>query len=120
MSRRHIIRKYQLLDQADTTTNPESAFTDVQQVDFVSYEFGLDATVNATLDVQYCNDERIDASSVFKDLDFNQTLILDGSVDTDGIVHVENKGFKFLKLKITNNGGTGNIDAWITGLNRGA
>ena len=120
MSRRQVIKKYQLLDQADTTTNPESTHTDVQQVDFVTYELGLDATVTALLSVQYCNDERIDASSVFKDLDFSQTLTLDGSVDTDGIVHVENKGFKFLKLSITNNGGTGNVDAWITGLTRGA
>jgi len=120
MSRRQVIKKYQLLSSEDTTTNPESVSTEIAQVDVISYQIEIDATVDATLEVKYCNDENLNSSSVFKALDFGTVLTLNGDADTDGLVHIENKGFKHIKLAVTNNGGVGNISAWITGATLGA
>lgn len=120
MSRRQIIKKYKVLDAADTNTDPQSQQTDVSGVDFITYEFDIDNTVLAELFVQYCNDDFISDSSSFKDLDFQQPLTLDGSADTYGLVHIANQGFKWLKLYVLNQGGTGNVTAHITGAGRGA
>lgn len=120
MSRRQIIKKYRVLDAADTITDPQSVQTDVSGVDFITYEIDIDSTVLADLYVQYCNDDFISDSSTFKDLDFEQTLALNGSNDSYGIVHISNQGFKWLKLYVLNQGGTGNVTAHITGTVRGA
>lgn len=120
MSRRQIVKKYPLFSQVDTTSTQTSSETDVQQVDFITYQFTLDISVNVIIEIQYCNDERISASSVFKPLDFEQTINLVGSSHTDGLIHIENRGFKFIRVKSTNNGGAGNISCWVTGVGRGA
>lgn len=120
MSRRHIIKKYRVLDNSDTTLDPESIISEIAQVDIISYQIEIDATVISTLEVTYCNDELLTSSSVFYTLDFGQVLALDGSINTDGLIHIKNNGFKFLKLKVINNGGTGNISAFITGTGIGA
>lgn len=120
MGRRSILNKYQVLNAVDSTTNPESIETDISSVDYITYEFILDATVDADLSVQYCNDARITSASTFKDLNFGSTTPLDGSIDAGGIVHIKNMGLKWMKLVITNNGGTGNISAWVSGTVGGA
>ena len=120
MSRRQIIKKYKVLDAVDTSTDPMSLQTDVSGVDFITYEIDLDSTVDATLKVEFCNDDFISSSSVFKELDFQQVLSLNGSVDAYGVVHIANQGFKWLRLAITNAGGTGLISAFISGSVRGA
>jgi hypothetical protein len=120
MSRRHLIKKYKVFDNADTTTNPESLITEIAQVDNITYQIIIDSTVDAEIQVKYCNDDFISGSSVFTDLDFGSPLMLDGSSDTDGLIHIQNKGFKFLRLSIVNNGGTGDITAFVTGTGIGA
>lgn len=120
MGRRSQIKKYAVLSSVDSTTNPESEPTDISGVDFITYQFELDASVDAGLEVQFCNDSNIDANSQFEPLNFNQTTPLDGSSDTEGVIHIENKGLKHLRLSIANNGGTGNVSAWVTGTVRGA
>ena len=120
MSRRQIIKKYKVLDSADTLTDPQSIQTDVSGVDFITYEIDIDSAVLAQLFVQYCNDDFISDSSVFKDLNFQQVLNLDGSLDSSGLVHISNQGFKWLRLYVFNLGGTGNVSAYISGTGRGA
>lgn len=115
MGRRNLLEKYQLWSSEDTTANPTSNHTDVSALDLITYEIDIDSTVNASISVEYCNDSRISSSSVFKPLDFSQSTTLVGSVDTDGLIHINNRGFKFLRLSVTNNGGAGNISAAITG-----
>jgi hypothetical protein len=116
MGRRSIIKRFQVMSAEDSTSDPESSITDVSSVDFITYEITVGALVDATLEVQVRNEE----SASFKALNFNQTLTLDGSSDTDYMVHIENKGFKDLKLSITDNGGSGDISAWVSGTVRGA
>lgn len=120
MSRRQLIKKYRVLNGVDTTTNPTSQQTDVSGVDFITYELEIGSSVNAILSVQFCNDDIISSSSVFRPLDFQQTLSLVGASDAFGVVHISNQGFKWLRLAIANNGGTGNVTAHITGAGRGA
>jgi exosome complex RNA-binding protein Rrp4 len=115
MGRRNVLEKYSLFSNKDTATNPISVFTDVSSLDLITYEIDIESTVNATLEVQYCNDQKISGSSVFKPLDFVQSTLMNGANDTDGLVHINNKGFKFLRLAVINNGGSGNINAAITG-----
>lgn len=119
MCRRNVLKKFQLFDAVDTTTNPQSNHTSVSQLDFVTYEIVIDSGVDAILKVLYCNDEVFNASNC-RELDFNSVIALDSAIDTEYTLHIENPGFKWLLLEITNNGGTGDVSAWITGNVRGA
>ena len=119
MCRRNVLKKFQLFDAADSTLDPASGHTSVSQLDFITYENSIDASVDAVLEVQYCNDEVFNAANL-KSLDFGAPINLDGAVDTDYTIHIDNMGFKWLLLKITNNAGTGDVSAWITGNVRGA
>lgn len=120
MGRRTVLPKFQVITDADTETDPESEVSDVSSVDYITYQLELDSSVNALFEVQFCNDARIDGQSQFKTLNFNQATTLDGLSEADGLIHIENHGFKFMKLKIINNTGTGFMNAWITGTVRGA
>lgn len=119
MGRRNIIREYQVLSNSDTTTSPDSAQTDVSSVDFITYRIAVGATVNASVSVKFMNAEIFSAADA-EALNFGQTLSLVGATDQDYMITVENKGFKWMFLDIANNGGTGNVSAWITGTSRGA
>lgn len=119
MSRRSIIRKFQVLTDADSAIGPESEPTDVSSVDFITYQLSVDNTVSAELEVLFSNEADATIDN-YKPLNFNQTLTLDGSSDQDYMVHIENKGFRFLKLALTDGGGSGNVNAWISGTVRGA
>lgn len=120
MGRRTVLPKFQVFASEDTTADPESSVSDVSGVDYITYEIDIGASVDADIEVQFCNDARISDSSAFRALNFNQTTPLDGSSDTSGMIHVENQGFKWMRLAVSNNGGTGNISAWLSGTVRGA
>ena len=119
MGRRSIIREFQVLTNSDSATNPDSTQTDVSSVDFITYRLAIDDSVNATVQVKFMNADQFDASQS-EALSFGQTLSLVGATDQDCMIIIENKGFKWMYLDITNNAGTGNINAWITGTVRGA
>lgn len=119
MGRRSIIREFQVLEDSDSATNPDSTHTDVSSVDFITYRLSVDASVSASAQVKFVNADTFDASQA-KALNFGETLSLVGATDTDYMIEIENKGFKWMYLDITNNAGTGEINAWITGTTRGA
>jgi hypothetical protein len=119
MSRRSVLKKYQIFDDADTTTNPESVETDISSVDFATYHLEAEAGVDALIDVYFCNDKEFTVAAS-KKLFFQNQPTIEFAVDTDVLIHVENKGFKWVYIKITNAGGTGNINGWVTGNVRGA
>jgi hypothetical protein len=120
MGRRTQLPKYHLLTAVDSSTSPESEATEVGTVDFITYQFKLDPTVDANLEVHFCNDDRLLEDSIFSPLPFGIPMPLMGATDAEGLVHIVNGGFKWLKLVILDNGGSGNVDAWITGTVRGA
>lgn len=119
MSRRNVLKKYQLFNGENTSLNPVSKETDVSQLDFVTYQLTIDPTVNATLLVLFSNDERFDASNV-QELDFGSPIVLDGATESQYLLHIENNGFKWLLINIVNNTGFGLASAWVTGNVRGA
>lgn len=119
MSRRHLIKEYQVFTDSDSTLEEQSLQTDISGVDKVVYRITVGASVNAILHVKVCNKEYFNAAQSF-DLDFEETLTLDGGVDTEYLVSIDNLGFKYIFLEIENNGGTGDINAWISGLSIGA
>lgn len=119
MSRRSLIKKFQVLSSVDSTSAQSSEETDVSGVDFIFYEITVDAAVNATLSVYYSNDSTFNSSTA-KVLNFGTTTSLVGATDTSYIVQIENPGIKWLQLRTANNGGTGNISAWISATVRGA
>lgn len=120
MGRRNLLNKFQVLNGQDTTTDPASSSTDISGSDSITYEIEIDPTVNASLEVKYCNDLRLTNQSVFKSLDFGQATTLVGATETDYLVHITNQAFRHLKLVISNNGGTGNVSAWVSGAVKGA
>lgn len=119
MSRRHLIRKFQVLTDADSTTSPSSIATDVSGVDFITYQIDIDATVDSILKVYFSNDDQFN-SATKTELDFAAALPIMGATDTSYTVHIENLGFKWFQLSFTDNAGTGLINAFITGSGRGA
>ena len=119
MSRRSIIKKYQVLTSADSTTSPNSTQTDVSGIDLITYQLKLDPLVVADLVVSFSNDEVFNQSNITA-LNFSQTTSLIGSVETEYLVHIENQGFKWLQVQVVDNGGSGNVNAWIIGAGRGA
>ena len=120
MSRKHEINKYLVLDAEDSTTDPESVQTDVSQVDKIAYDITVAAGVIGTLEVQFCNDRLITNQSVFNSLDFGTPIAINGGTDTVYRLEIDNESFKWMKLKFTDNAGTGNITASITGTTIGA
>lgn len=54
-------------------------------------------------------------------LDFGEQIIIDGAIETDYIIEVRNSGFKWMALEFENTlGGSGNLNAWVSGTVRGA
>lgn len=119
MSRRHLIRKFQVLTDSDSTTSPNSIATDVSGVDFITYQIDCASSVNSFLKVYVSNDDQFNSSNK-TELDFDTTLTIIGASDTSYTIHIENLGFKWLQLSFTNNGGTGLLNAFVTGAGRGA
>lgn len=119
MSRRHVLKKYQLFNSEDSTTNPISKETDVSQLDFVTYQLSIESGVNATLVVLFSNDERFDPANV-SELNFGAPIVLDGATESQYVLHIQNQGFKWFLLNVIDNGGSGNVSAWVTGNVRGA
>lgn len=120
MSRRSLLKKHQVLTNADSTLSPTSESTDISGIDFIQYQIEVDPDVVAEFEIQFCNDERIDSTSLWKPLDFAQATTLNGVDDSFAMVLIENRGFKHLRFVISANGGSGNINVWISGNVRGA
>lgn len=123
MSRRHELNRYKAFTNADTTTDPASAETDISGLDKILYQVQIDPTVVATLSVMNSGGNKYDSNNAFPlPLDFqsNTDIVLDGSIETDYLIRLDNYGLKWLRLELTNNAGTGNINAWITANSVGA
>lgn len=119
MSRRHTIRPYQVFSNADSTASPSGTFTDITGVDFITYLITVDPTVNCEMAVYFKRENKPGAAS-YK-LDFGEQIILDGSLDTEYTLKIENHGFQFMSLEFENDlGGTGNLNAWVSGTSVGA
>jgi hypothetical protein len=119
MGRRNIINKFQVMDAEDSTSDPVSTSTDVSGVDFITYQIEIDALVDATLEVYFCNDDSYSQANATQ-LDFGQPLTLDGATETNYTVQIRNMGFKNLAIKIVDVSGSGDVSAWITGTGVGA
>jgi hypothetical protein len=119
MSRRSIIRKFQVFTDEDTATSPLSIPSDISGVDSITYQLSIASTVNALMEIHFSNDDKFD-TSLTKILNFGQTTPLLGSAGEDYTVHISNKGFKWLQVRVIDNSGSGNINAWITGTVGGA
>lgn len=120
MGRRNLLKKHPVLVNADSTVTQTSEYTDISGIDFIQYQIEIDATVSCGFEIQFCNDERIDSTSVWKPLDFSQVTSLNGAVDTSIMCLIENMGFKFFRISLTSGSGTGDVNAWISGNVRGA
>jgi hypothetical protein len=118
MGRRTILKAFQVLDDADSTTLPEGPETDVSGLDFVTYTISVDSSVSAVAGVYVSRSD--DKDGAYFSLDFGSPLSLNGAVDTDYIIKIENHGFKWMKINIDSSAGTGNISAWVSGNARGA
>lgn len=120
MSRRHIISKFQLWNQEDSSTNPITEATDVSAVDFITYHLKVDSGVDGELAIYFCNDrQQFDINNAIP-LTFDPPMLINGAAETNYMIEIQNKGLKYLYVEFNDGGGTGNIDAWITGTGVGA
>lgn len=120
MSRRTLLNKYQILNAVDSSLTQTSTPTDISGLDYITYQLLAGALVDSVLEVQVCNDVVLSPSSVFVSLEFSNVLSIIGVTDIDYMVTVENQGFRHAKIQLTNNGGSGTINAWISGTTRSA
>lgn len=126
MGRKNNAPKFRVWDSVDTTTSPTSQKTSVHQIDHISYDLVYDNTVNANLTVEYCNDADNTPTSEQEWLPINfgsvygTVIPLVGATDTETNIVFREMPYKALRLVLSNNGGTGNITADISGQSRGA
>lgn len=119
MTRRYITQKFQVLS-ADSTTDPTSTETGVKNLDNVRYEITCEAGVIGTLVVEGSSDEDNTTIKTFNPLDFGTPITINGSLSTFDEIVIRQNPYKFLRLTFTNNAGTGNISAFISGNSAGA
>jgi len=121
MGRRNQLPKYQVWSQFDSTLSAPSEKSVVDQCDVVRYVVTVDSTVVGELFVEFTDDRSPNPSQLtWKSFDFAQPLIIDGSQDTEYFITLKEHSAQSMRLSFVNNGGTGNIDAWIVATNIGA
>lgn len=119
MSRRNVLTKYQVWSSANSASITPSSETTVDQLDVIKYIIKIDPTVVCELLVQFTDDKNTQ-SPTWRNLQMGQTLSLNGATDTEYTVNIKEHSCFKLRLNTTNNSGTGNINAWISGANIGA
>lgn len=119
MSRRQIVRKFNVWTDLDSENPEPSISTVVQQVDNVIYVLEIDPTVSGVLEVEFCN-EPDGQPEIWKPMDFGETLALNGAVDTDYEINISKHSRHKMRLNFTNGSGTGNISAWYASSSVGA
>lgn len=120
MSRRHIIPKFQLWNQEDSSASPITQATDVSSVDFITYHLTVDSSVTGELAIYFCNDrQQFDINNAVQ-LNFDPPMLINGAAESNYMIEIQNKGLKYLYIEFNDGGGSGNIDAWISGVSRGA
>lgn len=120
MSRKLRAPKFPVWESEDSTTALYSVETGVKQLDTVLYELEIDAAVNGTIEVEGSTDRDEVAVKEWSALDFGTVISLVGSSSLKDQILIRDNTFTFLRLKFTNNGGTGNINASISGVSVGA
>jgi hypothetical protein len=119
MSRKNTLRPYQVFNNADTTAAPSGIYTEVSGLDFITYLITVDSSVNCEMAVYFKKENRPGTTS-YK-LDFGEQIIINGSLETEYTIKIQNHGFSFLSLEFENDlGGNGNLDAWVSGTTVGA
>lgn len=118
MSRRHLVSKYAVWADLDSSTPSPSVSTVVESVDTVKYTLKVDSTVAGELFVDFSDDK--DGLEDWKPLDFSTQLIINGASDTDYTVVVRSHACKKMRLRFVNNVGTGVINAWYSSSSVGA
>lgn len=118
MGRRSVLPGYQVLENQDSSSNFNSEPTECEPVDVVAYDVTVDAAVVGAMTIQFCN-ERIEQDYDWKDLDFGESTAIDGSIETQYRFQID-VSFKRVRLKWVNSAGTGNIDAKVYGVVKGA
>lgn len=119
MSRRNLLRAYQVFTNANTATAPTGTETDVSGLDNITYQITVQNTVNCEMAVYVSKDDARDGT--YSPLYFGEQIILDGSVETDYFIQIKNPGFKWMVLEFENTlGGSGTLNAWVSGNSEGA
>lgn len=118
MSRRNILRPHTVFDESDSTSNPESKATDVSGLDNVTYLFAVDASVIGEMFIEFSLDDSNPQN--WHQLNFGESLVINGSTDTSYLAHIKNHGFKFLRSRFENDAGSGPITGIISGNTVGA
>jgi len=119
MGRRNLLTKYQVFTNADSTTAEESEKTVIDQLDNIKYTIVIGASVDCEVEVQF-SDDKITKDEVWRPLKFASALTLVGATDTEYTIIIKEAVSHKLRLFITNNAGTGTINAWISGNDIGA
>lgn len=119
MSRRNLIYKYQVWNNLNSASAVPSEKTVVDQLDIIKYIIQIDPTVNCVIKVEFCDDKN-SQTEVWKELDFNLPIALNGASDTEYTLQIKEFTSYKMRLNFVSNSGTGLINAWISGSNIGA
>lgn len=118
MGRRNILKPFQVFTDADSATSPSGTSTDVSGLDNITYLIQAQNTVDCEMAVYvYRTDNKSDTPVP---LDFGEQILIDGAVETDYTLKIENHGYKWMVLEFEANTGTGNVNAWVSGNSVGA
>lgn len=120
MSRRQIAPRHTLWSAVNSTTNPTSEATGVKNLDNVRYEITCASGVVGTIEVEGSSDDDNALVKTFEPLDFGTPITINGSSSTYDEIVIRGNPYRFLRLKFTNNAGTGAISAYVSGNSVGA
>lgn len=118
MGRRNTVTKYQVWTNQDSAVPAASVSTIVDQLDIIKYVIVCAASVVGVLTVQFTDDKM--GTEVWRDLDFDQVLTINGATETQYTVKIEKHVCHKLRLNFTNGGGAGLINAWFSASQVGA
>lgn len=119
MGRRNILRPFKCFESVDSTTNPTSKITDISGLDNITHLIKIGPAVIGEIFVEFSIEDSQNPQ-VFDSLSFGEQLLLSGSAETVYTTKIQNHGFKWMRLRFQNNGGTGVINAFISGNSVGA
>lgn len=114
MGRRSILNPFQVFTGVDSTSNPISTITDITGLDNITHVITVDGTVNGEMFVEFSKDQG-PTPQTFYPLSFGESLTIAGASEVAYMTKIQNHGFKWMRLRFANSGGSGSIDAWISG-----
>ena len=113
--RKNFLNPYRLIDSESMGASVTSDPFNVQGLDSIAVQFVFSGTPTGTFSVQVSgNYNTVTASGDWDDLFLNPSMTASGASGTAS-TNIQQLAFLWMRLKYTRTGGTGSLDAYVSG-----